>query len=276
VIATTLSAAFGLATIITYGLTTVGYLLAWLLDTERAWRTARRLLIAVLAIHTLGLIVRSLSLGRDPFFTVSEAPLFFAWALVGIFLLADLRGRFPALGVFVTPFALLLVLLALLHPAPALESLPQSLKSPWRLIHVPTAFLGYASFVLAFCAAVAYLLQDHLLKAKRLDGLAARLPSLETADLMGYRLVGLGFVMLTAALGTGAVWAHSAWQAGTSPDPKVALVGVTWLVYAAYLHARRVSGWRGRRVNAFLVLGFLCVVVSYLGIHLFPSTQHRF
>ena len=74
-----------------------------------------------------------------------------------------------------------------------------------------------------------------------------RLTLADTLDNISYRMIGLGFPLLTIGIIAGAVWANEAWGSYWSWDPKETWALITWLVFAAYLHARITKGWQGRR-----------------------------
>ncbi|MGL4499443.1 MAG: c-type cytochrome biogenesis protein CcsB, partial [Planktothrix sp.] len=74
-----------------------------------------------------------------------------------------------------------------------------------------------------------------------------RLTLVETIDNISYRIIGLGFPLLTIGIISGAVWANEAWGSYWSWDPKETWALITWLVFAAYLHARITRGWQGRK-----------------------------
>ena len=51
---------------------------------------------------------------------------------------------------------------------------------------------------------------------------------------------------------------------------------ITWFVYAALLHGRMTVGWRGRKAAIFAIIGFLCLLFTYLGVSLLLKGQHTF
>jgi cytochrome c-type biogenesis protein CcsB len=103
-----------------------------------------------------------------------------------------------------------------------------------------------------------------------------RLTLADTLDNISYRIIGLGFPLLTIGIIAGAVWANEAWGSYWSWDPKETWALITWLVFAAYLHARITRGWQGRRPAILAASGFLVVWVCYLGVNLLGKGLHSY
>ncbi|MBM0741069.1 c-type cytochrome biogenesis protein CcsB [Phormidium sp. CLA17] len=103
-----------------------------------------------------------------------------------------------------------------------------------------------------------------------------RLSLADTLDNISYRIIGLGFPLLTIGIIAGAVWANEAWGSYWSWDPKETWALITWLVFAAYLHARITKGWQGRRPALLAAAGFLVVWVCYLGVNLLGKGLHSY
>ncbi|MDY7005772.1 MAG: c-type cytochrome biogenesis protein CcsB [Cyanobacteriota bacterium] len=103
-----------------------------------------------------------------------------------------------------------------------------------------------------------------------------RLSIAQTLDNISYRIIGLGFPLLTIGIIAGAVWANEAWGAYWSWDPKETWALITWLVFAAYLHARITKGWQGRRPAILAATGFFVVWVCYLGVNLLGKGLHSY
>ncbi|OUC13881.1 MAG: c-type cytochrome biogenesis protein CcsB [Alkalinema sp. CACIAM 70d] len=103
-----------------------------------------------------------------------------------------------------------------------------------------------------------------------------RLSLADTLDNISYRIIGLGFPLLTIGIISGAVWANEAWGSYWSWDPKETWALITWLVFAAYLHARITKGWQGRRPALLAAMGFVVVWVCYLGVNLLGKGLHSY
>jgi cytochrome c-type biogenesis protein CcsB len=100
-----------------------------------------------------------------------------------------------------------------------------------------------------------------------------------TGDLLEeitYKMIAIGWPLLTGGILTGAVWANSAWGTYWSWDPKETWSLITWFVYAIYLHARYVRGWKGTQMAVIACLGFLSVIFTYLGVNLVLSGLHSY
>jgi cytochrome c-type biogenesis protein CcsB len=101
--------------------------------------------------------------------------------------------------------------------------------------------------------------------------------SADTLDEITYKSIAVGFPIFTlGGLIFGAIWADQAWGSYWSWDPKETWSLITWFVYAFYLHSRMIRGWRGKRVAIVAVLGFLAVIITYLGVNLLLSGLHSY
>ncbi len=262
-------------TLLVYFAVTVLFLIDVISRNIRTEHYARWVLWGGFALHCFTLALRYLEVGHTPVSNLHESLSFFAWSIVGIFILFDLRYRLNVLGAFVSPLALALMLLSGAAPKGA-TTIDPALQSWWFPIHVSLAFLGNAVFALAFIAAIMYLLQERMLKSKKFSPLYYRLPSLDTLDSINYRCLTIGFPLMTMGIVSGAVWANSAWGGYWRWDPKETWALITWFLYAALLHGRLTVGWRGRRAAIFAIIGFGCLLFTFLGVNLLLSGEHTF
>ncbi|MDA8091868.1 MAG: c-type cytochrome biogenesis protein CcsB [Nitrospiraceae bacterium] len=96
-------------------------------------------------------------------------------------------------------------------------------------------------------------------------------------DEITYKSVAVGFPIFTlGGLIFGAIWADQAWGVYWSWDPKETWSLITWLIYAFYLHARFLRGWRGKKIAMVAVMGFVAVIFTYLGVNLLLSGLHSY
>ena len=263
-------------TIALYLAATATYLVFVVKPKEVLGRTALWLITAGFAVHLGFTVLRYVEAGHTPITNLHESLSFFSLAIVGVFIAFVRKYRVSILGSFVTPLALLLILASSLYPS-TIPLLPPALKSRWLFIHSTLAFVSYATFTVAFGAAIMYLIQQHFLKKKRLGALYQKLPALDVLDDINYRCLTFGFPLLTIAIITGAIWAETAWGTYWSWDPKETWSLITWFVYAALLHGRLTTGWRGRKAAILAIVGFFILLFTFLGVNLLPSqSQHSY
>jgi cytochrome c-type biogenesis protein CcsB len=262
-------------TLLFYSVATVLYLIDVATRHEKAGKIARWILLGGFGIHCATLVTRYVETGYTPVANLYESFSFFAWAVVLIFLLFDLRYRLTVLGAFVCPLALVMML-AGSAVSPTIKGINPALHSWWFPVHVTLAFLGDAVFAVAAVAGIMYLMQERMLKSKKFSALYYRLPSLEILDNINYRCLTLGFPLMTMGIISGAIWANSAWGTYWSWDPKETWALITWFLYAALLHGRLTVGWRGRRAAIFAIIGFVSLLFTFLGVNLLLSGLHSF
>lgn len=104
----------------------------------------------------------------------------------------------------------------------------------------------------------------------------ASLPSLAALDRVAYRTAIVAFPVYTFAVIAGALWAEVAWGRYWGWDPKETCAFVSWVFYAAYLHARATAGWRGTRAAWISVLGFVSVLFNLFVINIVVSGLHSY
>jgi len=157
-----------------------------------------------------------------------------------------------------------------------IQPLIPALKSNWLIAHVVTCFLGYAAFAVSCGISILYLVRRTASDNPHPKGIAIMLPTLRHLDEFNYQMIVFGFLWLSLGIITGSVWANSAWGTYWSWDPKETWSLITWLVYAALLHARSMQGWRGKRVAWLSVAGFGCVLFTYFGVNFLLSGLHSY
>jgi cytochrome c-type biogenesis protein CcsB len=249
------------------------YLLMMVLSRDYFGRLASIVTGVTFLGHTLAIVLRwvrshQMGFGHAPMSNLYESLIFFAWAVILLYLIVENRTKNRTLGPFITPLAFLAIAYASFSPDinEGIQPLIPALKSNWLIAHVITCFFGYAAFGLSFGLSIMYLL-------KRLDSpvrgnkFLAIIPGKGIVDELNYQMVVIGFLMLTLGIITGSVWAHSAWGTYWSWDPKETWSLITWLIYASVIHSRLVRGWKGKRIALLCIAGFICVLFTYFGVN---------
>ncbi len=231
------------------------------------------------AAQTVALILRwvesyHMGIGHVPLSNFYESLIFFSWTIVLLYLVFEWRIKNKSLGTFVVPVAFIAMAFASLSPNinNRIQPLIPALQSNWLTSHVMTCFMGYAAFAMAFGLGCMYIIKSLDRKSSSRSGsFLGLLPDLDTIDELIYQSIALGFIFLSLGIITGSVWAHYAWGSYWSWDPKETWSLITWLVYAALLHARLVRGLRGKRIALMSLAGFACVLFTYLGVNYLPG-----
>lgn len=266
---------FSVITTLLYAVGTVGYLI-YVIRTEKAiHRIAYGFLLAGFLIHTLELAMLVSQIRQMPVTTLPQTFSLFAWAIVGSYLAFQLKFNIRILGTFVSPLAVVFMLLSSAIPGRVIPN-SKLFKSFWLTLHVATMFIGMAIFALAFCAGIMYLLQERQIKGKSFGLLYRRLPSLEVLDSLNYVCLTVGFPLITIGLISGFVYAGAVWQSFWHWDPKEILSVVTWLIYAVLLHERLAVGWRGRRAAIMAIVGFSAILITFVGTSIILKVHHSF
>jgi cytochrome c-type biogenesis protein CcsB len=210
---------------------------------------------------------RGLRAGHWPLTDRYEFALWFAWAIVGIYLLLELRWRSRVAGAFALAAAVLVVTYALLQPASekAIVPLLPALRSVWLQFHVVAAAIGYGACGVAAGIAAAQLALAGPAGTGAADAGGRRLDS-GIAERQSLRVIGWGFPWLTFALLTGAIWAQDAWGRYWGWDPKETWTLIVWLWYLLLLHSRSLRGWQGRRLAWLTLAGFGIVCFAFAGL----------
>jgi len=216
------------------------------------------------ALHTAFLYLRGQAVHRCPLTNSFEATVFIAWAAVLFYLLIGPSYRVSFLGAFTAPVVFIICLIALLglNDAPRAEPLA---RSPWVDFHAAVAILACGAFALAFVTGTMYLQQERQLKTRRLGQSFLLLPSIEQLDVINFRLIVLGFAMLTVGMIGGAI---SYRIVGHWTTPKIAWALVAWCLYATQLAARWFWSMRGRRTAVVSMLSFVFVLLTFWGVNL--------
>lgn len=259
-------------TVLLYVAAMVLYFLFIATKKDRLARIAAIIQLLGLVLHTAVLVCRGIAAGRLPLTNQYEFATSFAWGLSLVSLIFLWRFKFPVLGAFAAPVIILIIGYAALQSREIRELMP-SLRSSWLGIHVSTAIIAYGSFGVSFVLGIIFLLREKMQHSAFWN---SHVPERDKLDLIGYRSVCLGLLFLSFTMITGAIWAEQAWGSYWSWDPKETWSLVTWLVYAVYLHLRIRRGWKGRAPAIFAVIGFICVIFTYIGVNTFLPGIHSY
>ncbi len=276
-----------------FNLTAIGYFAAMVLFFALIATKSKTLgLVATItawvgfALNTAAIGMRwkeslAMGYGHAPLSNLYESIVFFAWSILLVYLLLDLKYKQRSLGAFVIPFAFFGMLWAQLGLNDSIEPLVPALQSNWLTYHVITCFLGYAAFAVACGASIMYLIKVGKEEksgdgSSPAGGIMAVFPNARVLDDINYKAIMIGFPLLSLGIITGAAWANYAWGTYWSWDPKETWSLIVWFIYAAFLHARFTRGWVGRKAAWLSIVGFAATIFCYLGVNLVLSGLHSY
>jgi cytochrome c-type biogenesis protein CcsB len=248
--------------------------------------------------------------GYFPLSNLYESLLFFTWGITFLTLLVETSTSLLLVGAVTTPLAMFIIGFATLSLPDGMQKaapLVPALKSNWLMMHVSIMMFSYSTLIIGSLLSIVFLV---LTQGKQVSlkgssiGVASDLKSnedsteirnslsitlgisegilekklslLESLDNLSYRIIGLGFPLLTIGIIAGAVWANEAWGSYWSWDPKETWALITWLVFAAYLHTRITRSWQGKGPAILASLGFVVVWVCYLGVNFLGKGLHSY
>lgn len=255
------------AALYAYGAAFIFYVLHFAAPRSRVFRTgSTSALLAGAIFQTVMIVIRTMISGRPPFQTLYESLGWFAWSAVVAYLIIEWRRHVRIPGFFVSLIAGAACLYALLGQSPEIKPLFPALQSAWFVWHVAIAFGSYAVFVVAFSVEISYLLQLFLWKLGVVRDFGLTRENIARFHRSVHQLVLFGFPMLTFGIMSGAAWANDAWGVYWSWDPKETWSLITWFFFALYLHTRVRPTWRGAPSSVIMVLAFLCMVTTFVGV----------
>lgn len=305
---TTSNAAFGVALVLYLAAAVASF--HFLGFRRRGVLAAGRIVaFAGLGAHAVSVVTRGMAAGRVPWGNMYEYATVLGLVIVGAYLLVIERvWRTEAVRGFALGAAVLTMAGATLIYVPPGPLVP-ALNSYWIRIHVVLAILASSLFILATVFTVLYLVQERRERrqarsafparepalvgaaGERPDDYApaevaeeeappftrpSRLPPAATLDRIAYRTIVFAFPIWTMAVIAGAIWAEQAWGRYWGWDPKEVWSFITWVVFAAYLHARATVGWRGRRAAVLVLIGFGALVFNLVVVNTVIAGLHSY
>ena len=244
--------------------------------TEKAARIATAMMVLGFILLLAGIIARGISAKHVPWGNMYEFSITGALAFTGAYLVALRKHDLRWLGLFVSLSVLLTLGTAITLLYRDSAPLVPALKSTWLVIHVIAAIISGGVFLLANVIAGSYLYLESMERSGGRKPWAKRLPDLETLDQLSYRLVAFVFPLWTFSVIAGAIWAESAWGRYWGWDPKETWAFITWVAYAAYLHARVTIGWRGRRAAWLCLFAGSTFLFNYVYVNVWGTGKHTY
>jgi cytochrome c-type biogenesis protein CcsB len=258
-----------------YAATTAAYLAHFVRNRGVRSRAAFATLAVTLTVHLVAVVVRMIGERHVPLANVGEAVTFFALCTALVYAYLEARMRTQTMGIFIIAIVLVFQTVATFRYEP-FAPIAENLRSPWFAFHITSTLLAFSGFTIAAVTSALYLLLYRELHSMRPGYIFQRIPSLEMLDVMSRRAVKLGFILFSAGLVTGMMWAKQVWGYFWRWDPKMCTSLTVWLIYAAYLWVRTRPTWSGRRVAYVAILGFAMLIFTFVLVDVVFQTKHRF
>lgn len=232
----------------------------------------RAAILLPLALHSW-LLYQDLFVTAEPRFGFGQALSVTLWLAVVIYWVESLFVNLEGMQALVLPIAAVCVFLPAVFPGLAMPA--ATYKIEFRA-HLLLAMGAYSLFTIAAMHALLMaLLERHLHRhalagTERggrglLAGPLASLPPLLTLETLLFRLLALGFVLLTLTLATGVLFSETLFQQPLKLNHKTLFAIISWVIFAALLAGRYFYGWRGRRALRWTLAGFVTLLLAYVG-----------
>nr|QCI04202.1 cytochrome c biogenesis protein ccs1 [Anotrichium furcellatum] len=256
----------------------------------------------------LALLLRWMNYRYFPLSNLYESLIFLSWCFTLIQIILEKKNNNKLIGAIIIPMSLFTLAFANLSlPEEMKEAQPlvPALRSNWLMMHVSIMIFSYATLIVGSLLSILFLLltynqniniqgNSYINKSKLFleynnnfnnqqnininTNLQYynRINLLESIDNLSYRIIGLGFPLLTLGIIAGSVWANEAWGSYWSWDPKETWAIITWLIFAIYLHTRLNKSWNGKKPAILASIGFIVVWICYLGVNFLGQGLHSY
>ena len=247
------------------------------LASEERWaRLGLSVTLVAAVVHVTGVVLRGVAAQRAPWGNMYEFITSSLAMAVVIYLVGVFAFGWKGFGLPVSLLSSIGVGLAVTVFYVDVAPLMPALHSVWFIIHIVAAALAGAIFNIGGIASILFLVKQRAERNGTVTGYLARLPQTATLDRVSYRMHAFAFPLWTFAVAAGAIWAQYAWGRFWGWDPKETWSLVTWIVYAAYLHARATAGWKGTRAAVIAVIGLVSFWWNFVGVNLVLNGLHSY
>ncbi|MFH1728603.1 MAG: cytochrome c biogenesis protein CcsA [Pseudomonadota bacterium] len=257
---------------LTYLLAAIIYFIFLLSGNNKSSKLGYYILIIALILNLITIIQRWILVAYPPFSNMYETMLVWACSIAFFQIIFEKKYNLSRIGFFSSLSALLVLAYASFFTTKDISPLVPALQSNWLTVHVISYFISYGALALSFITAIYFVIN----KNSKID-----------FSNITYKLISFAFPFLTIGLITGSVWAKEAWGDYWSWDPKEMWSLITWLLYLNFLHLPKTLPNVLRKlkidlkynklvINIFAIIGFLCVVFTYIGVNYLLSGLHSY
>uniref|UniRef100_UPI0030022F60 cytochrome c biogenesis protein n=1 Tax=Potentilla ancistrifolia TaxID=714487 RepID=UPI0030022F60 len=258
------------------------------------------------------LVIRWIYFGHLPLSNLYESLIFLSWGFSIIHMIPYFKKHKNHLSAITAPSVIFTQGFAtsgLLNEMHQSAILVPALQSHWLMMHVSMMVLSYAALLCGSLLSLALLVitfrksirifsksknllteqfsfgeiqyvneRNNVLKNTSLISSQNyyRYQLIQQLDRWSYRIISLGFILLTIGILSGAVWANEAWGSYWNWDPKETWAFITWTIFAIYLHIRTNKNYETENSAIVASMGFLIIWICYFGVNLLGIGLHSY
>lgn len=214
----------------------------------RKWAGMTQALVWVgVALHLVAFVTRGLAAGRFPLGNLYEYILFMTAVIMVVAAVVVQRKNWHTVWPWLLfPMVIAMFLNSTVFHMQAAPVVP-ALQSYWLPVHVSSAAIGASVGLVSGAFALLYLLRMWQPRGEEhgfFGAIARPLPDAKTLDQIAYKTAVVTLPLFGIGIVFGAIWAEVAWGRFWGWDAKETVSMITWILYAAYLHARATAGWK--------------------------------
>uniref|UniRef100_UPI0030036AF1 cytochrome c biogenesis protein n=1 Tax=Potentilla multifoliolata TaxID=2713430 RepID=UPI0030036AF1 len=258
------------------------------------------------------LVIRWIYFGHLPLSNLYESLIFLSWGFSIIHMIPYFKKHKNHLSAITAPSVIFTQGFAtsgLLNEMHQSAILVPALQSHWLMMHVSMMVLSYAALLCGSLLSLALLVitfrksirvfsksknllteqfafgeiqyvneRNNVLKNTSLISSQNyyRYQLIQQLDRWSYRIISLGFILLTIGILSGAVWANEAWGSYWNWDPKETWAFITWTIFSIYLHIRTNKNYETQNSAIVASMGFLIIWICYFGVNLLGIGLHSY
>nr|YP_009939459.1 cytochrome c biogenesis protein [Comarum salesovianum]ARD04822.1 cytochrome c heme attachment protein [Comarum salesovianum]QNV48700.1 cytochrome c biogenesis protein [Comarum salesovianum] len=258
------------------------------------------------------LVTRWIYFGHLPLSDLYESLIFLSWGFSIIHMIPYFKKQQTHLSAITAPSVIFtqgFTTSGFLNEIHQSAILVPALQSHWLMMHVSMMVLGYAALLCGSLLSLALLIitfrkfirifsksnnlltesfsfgeiqyvneRNNVLQNTSLISSQNyyRYQLIQQLDRWSYRIISLGFILLTIGILSGAVWANEAWGSYWNWDPKETWAFITWTIFAIYLHIRTNKNYETVSSAIVASMGFLIIWICYFGVNLLGIGLHSY
>lgn len=235
-----------------------------MITNARKWAGMTQALVWVgVALHLVAFVTRGLAANRFPLGNLYEYILFMTAVIMVVAAVVIQRRNWHTVWPWLLfPMVIAMFLNSTVFHIQAAPVVP-ALQSYWQPVHVSTVSIGASVGLVSGVFALLYLLRMWQPRGEEhgfFGAIARPLPDAKTLDQIAYKTAVVTLPLFGIGIVFGAIWAEVAWGRFWGWDAKETVSMITWILYAAYLHARATAGWKSSAA-AWINVFALCMTI---------------